>query len=130
VGVLGFDLGSMHVDVPAMASVGVLGAILALVIWAIASAVAAPPESVDVPRDDRYPRRLDRSRRRSIGGVCAGIARYFGWSVGTTRAAFVFLAIFSGGFTVFLLYLVLWRVMPLEPMPQVKEFSLADYQVD
>lgn len=128
--VLTFDLGAWGIDVSAVTSFAVLGAVVWLAVWLIASAVAAPPERDDYVRDDRYPRRLDRSRSRAIAGVCAGIARYFGWSVSSTRSAFVLLAFFSGGVTVVLVYLVLWRLMPLEPMPQTKEFRLADHRVD
>jgi phage shock protein PspC (stress-responsive transcriptional regulator) len=127
---VGFDLGAMHVELPAVISIAFVGALVAFAIWAILSWVAAPAPSRDEQRDDLYPRRLDRSRRRAIGGVCAGIARYFGWQVGTTRAAFVFMAIFSAGFTAVLFYLVLWRVMPLEEFKLAPEFSLDEYRVD
>ncbi len=126
---MGFNLGSTYIGVSQEFWL-VVGALVVLAIWMIVSRAAGPVASREEPRDDRYPRRLDRSRRRAIGGVCRGIAQYFGWQVGTTRAGFLFLAIFSGGFTVVLVYLVLWRVMPLEPMPQPREFSLSDYQVD
>lgn len=52
-----------------------------------------------------------------IGGVLAGIAKYFGWSTGITRAATVILFIvgFAGGALSFLLsvaYLVMWITVP------------------
>ena len=74
-------------------------------------------------------RKQTQGRERALGGVCAGIARYFGWNVGTTRAAFILLGIFSAGATVLLIYLVLWRLMPLEPMP-APAIALEDYRVD
>lgn len=48
-----------------------------------------------------------------IGGVCAGIARHFGWSVTGTRVAYVLLSIFSAAFPGIIVYLVLWLVLPL-----------------
>ena len=42
---------------------------------------------------------IRRSRRDAmIAGVCAGIARHFGWSVTGTRVAYVLLSIFSAAF--------------------------------
>lgn len=127
---MGFNVGSLHIEVPALALTVFVGGIVVVLFWAALSAAFGPKPDDREVRDDRYPRRLDRSRRRALGGVCAGIARYFGWQVGATRAGFVLLAIFSAGFTVPLVYLVLWRVMPLEPVPQAEGFSLADYRVD
>ena len=46
-----------------------------------------------------------------IGGVCAGIADYFGWDITLGRIIYVlvtFFTAFSGG----LVYLILWLVMP------------------
>ncbi len=46
-----------------------------------------------------------------IGGVCAGIADYFGWDITLVRIIYVlvtFFTAFSGG----LVYLILWLVMP------------------
>lgn len=56
-------------------------------------------------------RRLTRSNNRMIGGVCAGIADYFGWDITLVRIIYVlatFFTAFSGG----LVYLILWLVMP------------------
>jgi len=48
---------------------------------------------------------------KKLGGVCSGIATYFGWDVSVVRLAFVILALLSmGWFSVF--YVVLWLVMP------------------
>lgn len=127
---MGFDLGSLHVGVPAIVSIVFVGAVIVIIIWGLMSAAFGSPSVDHESRDERYPHRLDRSRSRVLGGVCSGIARYFGWQTGTTRAAFVVLTIFSAGFTMLLVYLVLWRVMPLEPLPQPKEFALAGFRVD
>jgi phage shock protein PspC (stress-responsive transcriptional regulator) len=58
---------------------------------------------------------IKRSRRDAmIGGVCAGIARNFGWSVTGTRVAYVLLSILSAAFPGILVYLILWLVLPQE----------------
>ena len=65
-----------------------------------------PPSAL--PRPSRLERDPD---RRRIGGVCAGIARYFGLDVSLVRAIFLVSIFFSFSFT-FWLYLVLWLVLP------------------
>ncbi|HUF50361.1 MAG TPA: PspC domain-containing protein [Longimicrobiales bacterium] len=58
-------------------------------------------------------RRLTRSRRdRMIGGVCAGVAEYLGWSATSFRIGYVLVSVLSAGFPGFLVYLVLWYLMP------------------
>ena len=58
---------------------------------------------------------IKRSRQDSmIGGVCAGIAQHFGWSVTGTRVAYVLLSIFSAAFPGIIVYLILWLVLPVE----------------
>ena len=58
-------------------------------------------------------RGIRRSRRQAmIGGVCAGIAEHFGWSVTGTRVAYVLLSVFSAAFPGIIVYLVLWLVLP------------------
>ena len=47
-----------------------------------------------------------------IGGVCAGIAEHFGWSITGTRVAYTLLSILSAAFPGILVYLVLWLVLP------------------
>ena len=59
-------------------------------------------------------KRLMRSRDdRMIGGVCAGIAEYFGWSPAVVRLVFVASILLPGPQV--LVYLLLWLVMPLAP---------------
>lgn len=53
------------------------------------------------PRDDRM-----------IAGVCAGLARRFGWSPTLVRAIFVLFLILPG--SSILVYLILWLIMPDE----------------
>jgi phage shock protein PspC (stress-responsive transcriptional regulator) len=54
-------------------------------------------------------------RERRVAGVCAGLAREFGISVTIVRLAFVLGTVFGGG-TGIIVYLVLWAVMPWEPV--------------
>jgi phage shock protein PspC (stress-responsive transcriptional regulator) len=57
---------------------------------------------------------LVRPRRgKVIAGVCAGLARRFGLSPTAVRAVFVVSCVLPG--PQFLLYLVLWVLMPREP---------------
>lgn len=59
------------------------------------------------------PRRLARPRHgRMIAGVCAGLARRFGLSVGLVRILFV-ASLFLPG-TQVIVYLVLWILMPVD----------------
>ena len=58
--------------------------------------------------------RLYRSRKdRSIAGVCAGVAKYFGLEASLVRIAAI-LCIFAAGATLWI-YLILWAVIPYEP---------------
>ena len=58
-------------------------------------------------------RRLSRnSMNRVIGGVCSGLAEYFGLDVALVRIAFVIAFLFASfGFW---LYIILWIVLPVE----------------
>lgn len=47
-----------------------------------------------------------------IAGVCAGLAHYIGMDVTLMRFIWVIIAIFSVGFPMVVIYLVLWMVMP------------------
>ncbi|MEU4215694.1 PspC domain-containing protein [Actinoplanes sp. NPDC026623] len=53
------------------------------------------------PRDDRW-----------IAGVCSGLARRFGLSSGVMRLIFVLSCLLPG--PQFLIYLILWIMMPSE----------------
>jgi len=48
-----------------------------------------------------------------IAGVCAGIANRYGWSANTVRLVFVISCLLPG--PQFLLYIVLWILMPKAP---------------
>jgi len=47
-----------------------------------------------------------------FGGVCAGIARYFGWKSSTVRLLFVLSCLLPG--PQFLIYIVMWIFIPRE----------------
>ena len=57
-------------------------------------------------------KKLTLSRDRMIGGVCGGIAEYFGLDATLVRIAYALLTVFTSGFPGFLLYIILWFVMP------------------
>jgi phage shock protein C len=69
----------------------------------------APPPAL--PPEPPVPRRLHRSRRdRVFGGVCGGLAEYFGVDAVLVRIVAVALAL-SGG-AGFLLYFIAWIAIP------------------
>ncbi len=47
-----------------------------------------------------------------IAGVCAGVARYYGWSVMGTRVVYVIVSALSVAFPGILFYLLLWLLLP------------------
>jgi phage shock protein PspC (stress-responsive transcriptional regulator) len=51
---------------------------------------------------------------KMIGGVCGGLANYFDVDIALIRIAFVLLLVFGGGG--FLAYVILWIVIPSEPL--------------
>ncbi|MGH3458933.1 PspC domain-containing protein [Aeromicrobium sp.] len=58
---------------------------------------------------------LTRSNNRMIGGVCAGIAERYGWKTRNVRIVFVLSGILPG--PQFVIYLVMWAVLPKPPGP-------------
>lgn len=52
---------------------------------------------------------------RMIAGVCTGLGAYFGVDPTVVRVVFVVLTFLSFAFGAFLLYGVLWALMPMEP---------------
>ncbi len=49
-----------------------------------------------------------------IAGVCAGVADYFGFNRDAARIVWLLLTFFTAGFPGFILYIVLWLLMPVE----------------
>lgn len=52
------------------------------------------------------------SHNAMIGGVCAGFAEHFGWSITGTRVVYVLLSILSAAFPGILVYIILWLLLP------------------
>ncbi len=60
-------------------------------------------------------RKLRRSRtNRMIGGVCGGLAEFFGLSSFWFRLLFLILLL-PGGLPGLVPYLIMWLIIPLEP---------------
>lgn len=55
---------------------------------------------------------LKKSNDRILAGVLGGIAEYLGWDHTMTRLAFILLSFMSVGFPGFIIYLILWFIMP------------------
>lgn len=49
---------------------------------------------------------------KKIAGVCAGVAKYFGFDVKMVRIVWILAVIFAG--VGLLAYLILWLLMPVE----------------
>lgn len=56
--------------------------------------------------------RLTRSKDKMLGGVCAGIAKYFGWDPTMVRLAYVVISVLSAAFPGLLVYIIMWIVVP------------------
>ncbi len=64
--------------------------------------------------DDGSMTTLQRPRSgRVIAGVCAGLARRFGWNANVVRLLFVLSLLIPGPQAIF--YVVAWIVIPIEP---------------
>ncbi|MDQ3070285.1 MAG: PspC domain-containing protein [Acidobacteriota bacterium] len=51
-----------------------------------------------------------------LGGVCGGMAKSLGWSPARVRVGFVLLSVLSVAFPGIAVYIVLWIVLPEEPV--------------
>lgn len=60
-------------------------------------------------------KRLYRSNKGMIAGVCGGIADYFGWDPTLVRIGYILLSIFTV-FSGVIAYLILWMVIPKQPI--------------
>ncbi len=61
------------------------------------------------------PKKLYRSRDKIIAGVCGGLAQRMGWDPTVVRIAFAVL-FFTGILSaVFVIYIVIWAITPVEP---------------
>ncbi len=61
---------------------------------------------------------------RWLGGVCGGLAQYFGIDSTVVRVIFILLALFIGGGI--LIYLILWIIIPQETDDGVVEMEAAE----
>lgn len=59
-------------------------------------------------------KRLYRSNKGMIAGICGGIADYFGWDPTLVRIGYILLSIFTV-FSGAIAYLILWMVIPKQP---------------
>ena len=65
-------------------------------------------------------KKLTRSEKeRLLGGVCGGLAEYFGFDPTLVRLVFVLLALAGG--TGILVYIVLWIIMPRRSQVEARE---------
>ena len=72
-----------------------------------------------VQKPDEKPTKLVRAADdRMIAGVCAGIARFFGWKPNRVRLIYVAVSVLSAAFPGIIVYLVLWLLMPAEGRPR------------
>jgi phage shock protein C len=76
----------------------------------IADASAAPSPTYTAPPAKRLMRS---SRDKKLGGVCAGLADYFDLDPTIVRVVWLLAVLLAG--TGFLVYLILWIVLPLAP---------------
>jgi phage shock protein C len=53
---------------------------------------------------------------RMIAGVCGGLARWLDWDPTLVRVGYVVLSILSAAFPGILVYIILWIIMPRDPL--------------
>lgn len=71
-------------------------------------------EPVPYTPKNSSPRKLYRSRKdRSIAGVCGGLAEYF--DIDSTWVRLLFILFFFLGGSAFLIYIVMWLIVPNAP---------------
>ena len=57
-------------------------------------------------------KKLTKSKDKKLGGVCAGLAEYFGVDVTWMRLGWAILSLCSAAFPGLLVYFVVWLIMP------------------
>lgn len=57
-------------------------------------------------------KKLTKSKDKKLGGVCAGLAEYFGVDVTWMRLGWAILSLCSAAFPGLLVYFVFWLIMP------------------
>ena len=73
----------------------------------------------DQPRTSSRP--LTRGTRGLVGGVCRGLAEYFGVDATLVRIVFVVLSLISVGAGGLVVYAALWAIMPAPPLDAPRE---------
>jgi phage shock protein C len=76
-------------------------------------------ENIDpgINSEEKTEKKFYRSRdEKYIGGVSAGMAKYFNMDLDTVRILWLLFLVISGG-TALIVYLILMIVIPLEPLP-------------
>jgi phage shock protein C len=53
---------------------------------------------------------------RMIAGVCGGLARWLDWDSTLVRVGYVVISILSAAFPGILVYIILWIIMPRDPL--------------
>lgn len=56
------------------------------------------------------------SKHKMVAGVCGGLANYFGISPDKMRLIYVLISIFSAAFPGLLVYIILWIILPEDPL--------------
>ena len=51
---------------------------------------------------------------KKIAGVCGGIAEWLGWDPTLVRILYIIVSILSAAFPGFIVYIILWIIMPTE----------------
>lgn len=75
-------------------------------------------------------KRLYRNEKSGkVGGVCQGLAEYFGIDPTMVRVAFLLLLFLPGQFPIVLIYIILWVVLP-EKKTVVKVYSEEEVVVE
>ncbi len=57
-------------------------------------------------------KKLTKSKDKKLGGVCGGLAEYFGMDATWMRLIWAILSICSVGFPGLILYFIFWLIMP------------------
>lgn len=91
--------------IDAFASLGIITIVLYIVCW-----IVIPGSDNLEAQETKYRKFFRDPERRTIGGVCAGLAAYLGLDITLVRLLFV-ISLFIGG-TGLLLYIILWIITP------------------
>lgn len=79
---------------------------------AMGAPVSETAQSESAPRAESQRTLYRHPSEKMVGGVCGGLAEYFGWDPALVRVAWVLLTVMTSGGGL-LAYLVLWGVLPV-----------------